>query len=81
MARRKRKTASLLEDVIPVKAKEDLTSVFYNIDTNKNNFASANTDIVCSLKDKVKELEKKVAELALNDSKSRCRIKSIKVKF
>lgn len=33
------------------------------------------------LKDEIKELEKKVAELSLRDSKPRRRVKSIKIKF
>lgn len=79
MARGQRRTVPLFEDAIPVKVKEDLVSVFY--DTDKINLVSTTTDTVYSLKDEVKELEKRVAELSLRDPKSRRRVKSIKIKF
>ena len=79
MARGQRRTVPLFEDAIPVKVKEDLVSVFY--DTDKINLVSTTTDTVYSLKDEVKELEKKVAELSLRVPKPRHRIKSIRIRF
>ena len=77
MARGQRRTVPLFEDAIPVKVKEDLVSVFY--DTDKINLVSTTTDTVYSLKDEVKELEKRVAELSLRDPKSRRRARALKV--
>lgn len=79
MVRGKRRTVPFLEDAMPVKVKEDLASVFY--DTDKISLASATTDTVYSLKDEVKELEKRVAELSLRVPKPGRRVKSIRIKF
>lgn len=74
MARGKRRMASLFEDV-------DAVSVDFkkNLASNEANFLSADT--INPLSNEIKELEKKVAELSLKDSKPRRRVKSIRIKF
>lgn len=44
-------------------------------------FASDLSTTTYGLKDEIKELEKKVAELSLRDPRPRRRVKSIKIKF
>ena len=72
MARGKRRMASLFEDAVSVDFKKNLAS-------DEANFLSADT--INPLSNEIKELEKKVAELSLKDSKPRRRVKSIRIKF
>ena len=72
MARGKRRMASLFEDAASVDFKKNLAS-------DEANFLSADT--INPLSNEIKELEKKVAELSLKDSKTRRRIKSIRIRF
>lgn len=44
-------------------------------------FASDLSTTTYGLKDEIKELEKKIAELSLRDPRPRRRVKSIKIKF
>lgn len=72
MARGKRRMASLFEDAVSVDFKKNLAS-------DEANFLSADT--INPLSNEIKELEKKVAELSLKDSKPRRRVKSIRIRF
>lgn len=72
MARGKRRMASLFEDAVSVDFKKNLVS-------DEANFLSADT--INPLSNEIKELEKKVAELSLEDSKPSRRVKSIKIRF
>lgn len=75
MTRGKRRMASLFEDA-------DAVSVDFkkNLASDEAKF-TLSTDTINSLNNKIKKLEKKVAELSLKDSKPRRRVKSIKIKF
>ena len=72
MARGKRRMASLFEDAVSVDFKKNLVS-------DEANFLSADT--INPLSNEIKELEKKVAELSLEDSKPSRRVKSIRIRF
>lgn len=72
MARGKRRMASLFEDAVSVDFKKNLVS-------DEANFLSADT--INPLSNEIKELEKKVAELSLKDSKPRRRVKSISIRI
>lgn len=73
MARGIRRTTPIMED-----ANVDVT-IANVLDTGLTFTADGTTTY--SIIDDIKELEKKVAELSLMDSKPRRRIKSIKIKF
>ena len=73
MARGIRRTTPIMED-----ANVDVT-IANVLDTGLT--FTANGTATYSIIDDIKELEKKVAELSLRDSKPRRRVKSIKIKF
>lgn len=73
MTRGKRRAALLFEDAMSMDFKKNLAS-------DEAKF-TLSTDTINSLNNKIKKLEKKVAELSLEDSKPRRRIKSIRIRF
>lgn len=73
MTRGIRRTTPIMED-----ANVDVT-IANVLDTGLT--FTANGTATHSIIDDIKELEKKVAELSLRDSKPRRRVKSIKIKF
>ena len=73
MTRGKRSAALLFEDAISMDFKKKLAS-------NEANF-TLSIDTINPLSNEIKELEKKVAELSLKDSKPRRRVKSIRIRF
>lgn len=74
MARGMRRTIPIMED-----ANVDVT-IANVLDTAVDGTA-VHCSITNDITNDIKELEKKVAELSLRDSKSRRRVKSIKIKF
>lgn len=76
MARGVRRTIPIINEFIGMGVK----SISDVLDKDLT-FASDLSTTTYGLKDEIKELEKKVAELSLRDPRPRRRVKSIKIKF
>lgn len=76
MARGTRRTIPIIDEFTGMEVKAISNALDKGL-----TFASDLSTTTYGLKDEIKELEKKVAELSLRDPKPRRRVKSIKIKF
>ena len=79
MARGMRRTASIIDEFFGTE--ETKTKIISAVLDKDLTFVSDLSTTTYGLKDEIKELEKKVAELSLRVPKPRHRVKSIKIKF
>ena len=79
MARGVRRTTPIIDEFFGTE--ETKTKIISNVLDKDLTFASDLSVTTYGLKDEIKELEKKVAELSLRVPKPRRRIKSIRIRF
>lgn len=78
MARELRRATPVIDEFFGT----EKTKIISDVLNNKNiTFASDLSTTTYELKDEIKELEKKVAELSLRDPRPRRRVKSIRIRF